>query len=282
MAASDYLVTGSGVICPRVRLGTSVTPGTTVFTLDDPYELMVNPQAGMAVMIDDEIVRVVSSTSDTITVARGCADTIPSVHSVGATMWFIDDAVGTDSREYLMGDTLGVKVLMNSTTVEMGVNDSPPNQIAMVGRAARPYPPAQVKVDGQPWFDVVPALGSDEPTMVITWVHRNRVTQSDQLLGHEDGGVTPEDGTTYTIGVHKADNTLVRSITGITGTTRSYTRGEAILDMAAASTPGVPVPGYLTLSSVRDGLASYQSYRIDFTVTSSGWGTNWGASWGTD
>lgn len=281
MAAADYTIRGSGPITLRATLGAAVTPGDTVFSLTDLSNQLIDPVAGMGVMIDEEICRVVSSTLSTMTVARGCADTIPTEHDADTLIWFFDNAVGTDGIEYGAGETVGVKVLMHTTTREMGLNDAPPNQLTFVGRFARPYPPGNLRIAGTPWHEVVNELGEAGLTHIeLTWAHRNRVTQSDQLIGHEVGDVTPEVGQTYEIIVRKADNTLVRSITGITGTSYNYTIAEAVADLAPV-TPGTPKAGYLQIQSARDGHTSYQKYRIDFTVTVTGFGTGWGESWGT-
>ena len=281
MAASDYTIRGTGSITLRATLGDAVTPGHTVFSLTDLTNQLVTPVADMGVMIDDEICRVVSSTSDTLTVARGCADTIPAEHEANTLIWFFDNAIGTDAIEYGAGETVGVKVLMHTTTREMGINDAPPNQLTFVGRFARPYPPGNLQIAATPWHEAETDLGVAGLThLALTWAHRNRVTQSDQLVGHEAGDVTPEVGQGYEILVRKADNTLVRSIVGITGNSYNYTIAEAVADLAPV-TPGTPKAGYLQIQSARDGHTSYQKYRIDFTVTVTGFGSGWGESWGT-
>lgn len=284
MSAADYTIQGSGPITLRAKLASGVTQGQTTWPLTDLFNQLVTPAAGMGVMIDDEICRVVSSTSDTLTVARGCADTIPALHNANSLIWFFDDAVGTDNIEYSAGETIGVKVLMHTETREMGINDAPPNQLAFVGRFAKPYPPGRVRANTAPWYNSnttpIALGGSGAATLALTWAHRNRVTQADQLIDHEATDVTPEVGQTYSIVVHRANGTIVRTITGITANNYAYSATDAWTDVGPYVTPGVPVPGYLMLYSMRDGLRSYQGYRIDFTASQGGWGTGWGSSWG--
>lgn len=284
MALADYTIQGTGPITLRATLASAVGPGDTVWPLTDLFNQLVAPVAGMGVMIDDEICRVVSSTDDTLTVARGCADTIPAAHNANMLIWFFDDGVGTDNIEYAVGETIGVKVLMRTETREMGIGDAPPNQLTFVGRYARPYPPGRVRANTVAWHltGATPvALGGTGPAaLALTWAHRNRVTQADQLIDHEALDVTPEVGQTYAIVVHRANGTIVRTITGITANNYSYSATDAWTDVGPYVTPGVPVPGYLMLYAMRDGLSSYQPYRIDFTVKQGGWGTGWGLGWG--
>lgn len=280
MAAADYTIRGAGPITFRARLADEVEPQDVIFPLTDIMRQLIKPLPGMGVMIEDEICRVVSSTFDAVTLARGCADTIPQQHGADALLWFFEDAVGSDNIEYAVGETIGVKVLMHTETREMGIDDAPPNELSFVGRFIRPYPPGRMRVAGTAWHSANTDLGGGLTTLALSWAHRNRVTQSDQLVDHEMTDVTPEVGTTYSITVHKADNSVVRTVTGITGTSYTYTFTDAVADLGPMVTPGVEIPGYLMLRSVRDGFSSYQAYRIDFTVTLFGWGSSWGSSWG--
>ncbi len=78
--------------------------------------------------------------------------------------------------------------------------------------------------------------------------------------------------------VYKADNTLLRTVTGETGAAWGYDLADALTDFAATSGD---YPGYIMLRSMRDGLASFQQYRIDFILrTPYGLGYRLGASLG--
>ena len=233
-------------------------------------------------MVGGEFCRIKDVIGSTVRVSRGCADTIPKSHSAGTPVWFFQDDIGTDRYEYIQGDVIGVKVLMKTATRMMGVVESPPNRLPMYGRFARPYAPGQVFVGSQPFY-MPSLLNPTTDVLDLTWAHRDRVAQGDQMIGHEVSSIGPEAGTTYNVEVRRADDdTLVRIETGIVGAAYIYT-----LDMATddfALTPGVylEVPAYLTLASVRDSYTSFEKYRMDFIVNASagGWGIGWGLSWG--
>ena len=279
MANTDYTIRGSGLICPTATSFSTVSPGQLVIPFAGYRSASATvPAVGSAVMLNEEIMRLdnFNATDGMITVARGCADTVPALHAGGAILWFFDAAFGTDSREYMATETIGVKLLMRTNGAEMELKNSPPNQLTFNSRFIRPYPPGKLLVNGLAFF--LPfVINSDSNVLNISWAHRDRITEDDQLIGHEVGNIGPEAGTTYIVRVYKANNTLVRTTSGIVGTTLAYTLAQAVDDLDALTDAA---PGYITLFSERDGLESMQGYRIDFSVKASGWGYAWGAAWG--
>jgi len=87
---------------------------------------------------------------------------------------------------------------------------------------------------------------------VITWNHRNRITQADALLSTLDGSVAPEAGTTYAGKIYNADTGAVLcDESGIAGQTCT----------SAANYTGM---ARLEFWSVRDGYASAQKHVFEF------------------
>lgn len=269
MANADYTIrAGAQGFCPVGYLNADITQLQTAVVMTGYTSPIADGiRLGMAAMIDEEIVEVVARSGNNLTLARGCCDTVPALHSAGAAIWFFDGSIASDRIEYAGTETIGVKVLPRiSSGAEVPIEASPPAGLTFNLRFARPYPPGLVEVNGDPWFtDPIP-FNLDVPTLVITWAHRDRITQQDQLVDHIEADVGPEPGTTYELRVYKADDTLLRTVVGLTGTTWSYEFADAALDFSAA---GSDYPGYITLCSRRDGLASFQQYRIDFTFESS-------------
>ncbi|MFL4167590.1 hypothetical protein LES17_32050, partial [Pseudomonas aeruginosa] len=72
---------------------------------------------GQAAAVDDEIVRVdaVNYASGTVTLARGCADTVPAKHLAGARVWFYDAFEAVDETVYSQGVTLQARLLTNTS-----------------------------------------------------------------------------------------------------------------------------------------------------------------------
>lgn len=282
MASSDYEIRGQGGVTPSARLTSAIGPASVLVSIAGLSSSDNSiPLVGQAVMVDDEFMVIEAVELPVLTVGRGCADTVPRSHSAGAKLWiFTTNGMGSDDREYAAGGTIGVKVLMKSTGQSMGVENSPPNALTFNQRFARPYPPGNVQVNSKP-FGEAQILGVANPNIVLTWAHRNRVSQGDQMVSHAAGDVTPETGTTYTLRIYDGGGTLKRTIAGITGTTTTYPVSQAVDDLTGGGGYG---SGTMRLCSVRDGLESFQQYVIDFSVNANdyaeGWGVSWGAAWG--
>lgn len=225
------------------------------------------PFQSSSTAFDHEIVVVTARTDNNITLGRGCCDTVPAAHSAGDAIWFFDDSIGSDKLEYAGTETIGVKVLPRVTAGALPIEHAPPAEVEFNLRFARPYPPGLVRVNGAPWFTTPITLSSGTPTLALTWAHRDRITQQDQLIDHLQASIGPETGVTYEARVHRGDGTLLRAVTGLTGTSWSYALADAVSDFSGA---GGDYPGYIALRSVRGGLYCLQDYRIDFTLQSSG------------
>jgi hypothetical protein len=274
MAHSDYIPRGLGLpFCPTARLASAVGALDTTATMTG----YVSPIAegiriGMAAMIEDEIVVVTARAGNVLTLGRGTCDTVPAPHPSNATIFFFDDSVGSDDRQYVATESVGIKPLPRTNSgAPVAVEASPPEGITFNWRFHRPYPPGLVRVNGSP-FTSVTDLSLAAPNLVLTWTHRDRIVQQDQLLDHAQASVGPEAGTTYRVGVYRtSDNALLRSVDIGLVATWTYTRATAIADFGLS---GVDIPGYVTLESRRDGLSSWQRYRIDFVAKASILGGN--------
>ena len=196
----------------------------------------------VAALWDEEIVRVdtIDLVGGTLTLGRGCADTVPAAHAAGSVLFFFGAAVGSDERTYVDGEPVMAKVLSMSAGTSLPATSAPLLTATMAARQARPYPPARLRINGQAEPDVISG------DVIVTWVHRDRVLQGDQLVDSEMSGVGPEAGTTYS--GYLFDNvsgSLLGQQTGMTGTTWA---------------PLVPVDldVRVEVEAVRGGLASFQ------------------------
>lgn len=273
MANSDYTVTSTSTpFCPNAQLDGAITPLQTTIPIKNLRATGVDEVLpGEAAMINDEFVRIVSFTSTEIEIARGCADTIPRAHADNARIWFMNDSFGNDGREYAGSETVGVKLLPKTASQQVPIEYSTPVALTFNFRFARPYAPGLVQVNGDP-FTSVRTISPSEATLSLTWAHRDRVSQFDQLIDHLASSIGPEAGVTYTVKAHKAsDNSVVRTTTGITGASWTYplatARGDFGITAGGVGAPVVLTDGYLTLEAVRDGYTSWQKYRIDFKIS---------------
>ena len=247
----DYQNQDSALFCGVAELAAGVDYLDTQVVLSNAQDLL-SIEKGVAALIDDEVVRVdaYNSLTQTLTIARGCADTVPARHAAGARIWFYEDLLAYDETQYSKGVKLDVKLQPVTTQAEMALVSVTAQQITFTGRQARPYPPGLLKLNNESYPDTI--TGSD---ITLTWVHRNRITQAEHLIDTTTASMTPEDGTTYTVRLRrKSNNAIIAQQTGITDTTATLSAGvftgEAIIE----------------LLSVRDGLESYQKHNHVFLI----------------
>lgn len=268
MANSDYSQTGAGSFCALIVLDTAVGRLDDTFSFTEfNYQYPDPVTVGMAAMIDEEIVRVIEIGIASVKVARGCADTIPAEHGVGALCWFFSTATGTDAREYSATQTIGVKV----SPFTAGGGNVPLESIAPIAvtfnwRFARPYPPAQMKVNNARWWEVQ-AVTEAAPNFSMTWVDRDRILQADQLLGHDDPTIGPEPGCTYTMYVYDMEGTLLRKEIGLGNHAFNYQWPQMVNDF---NYPPSLMVGEVHFTSTRNGIDAWQAYVLSFTVDPAG------------
>lgn len=222
-------VSKTDTILPLVNLSRwgQVTPGTVLFIGSHP---------------DAEAVRIDSMTGTTATVARGALDTVPKVWPSGARVWAYDEYAAADPTEYATGEAVEARALTVTSTGALAQDGAPGDSVTMASRQARPYPPARLRVNGEAW----PA--SSGARLALTWNHRDRVLQADQVLGTDDASMGPEPGTTYRVRVYQQPDTLLHEQTGITGNSYTWDAVQAT-DMAMR----------VEVSAQRDGLDSWQA-----------------------
>jgi hypothetical protein len=237
------ITTRAGVSGPFVDRGIAgFTPsGTLVSDLSirgtsatiENFDDLSQVEVGTAALIDDEIVRVdaLNPATGAMTLGRACLDTLPAVHSAGARVWFFDQFVGVDPTEYTIGLSIQAQLLSNTSTSQLAPGLAGTTTIAIgdQSRFTKPYPPGRLRVNGQPY----PATITGE--LVVSWAHRDRISQADQLIDAEVGNIGPETGVTYSLSIFDGDDPdpdalPVRTVTGITGTSYTYLSADETTD----------------------------------------------------
>ena len=235
--------------CPTAQLvgAMPVSTAPTVATLTNSLDLD-RVSLGQAALIDDEIVRVdaIDLGAGSVTLGRGCADTVPREHAAGARVWFYDTFEGVDETEYSSGVTVQARLLTNTSIGQLAPGLAGTDSLALVGRQGRPYPPGQFTIGGSSWPTSI------EGDVVLGWAHRDRLSQADQLIDTGLGSIGPEAGTTYSCRLLRADTSAVlASQTGLAGTTATLATtyvGQVIAEVW----------------SVRGGIESLQRQRWQF------------------
>lgn len=218
----------------------------TSFTLASPALLasVVVGQAALWQNLDGtfEICRVdainPAATPPTLTLGRGCADTVPAAHAANARIWFFDGFAGTDTTEYTDGEAISVKLLTNSGTQQIDPVAVAPLTLTFDQRQTRPYPPATLQVNGA-WY---PSMITG--ALALAWVSRNRVTQADQLLDTTQAAVAGETGQTTTVRVYDDTNALLHTESGITAAGWTWPTADE------GGTTSVPDPAWASVTSL--------------------------------
>lgn len=245
---TGYAQQGEVGFSSRTTLTAAVTLATTVL----PIAVVPDDVAvGSWAQIGNEIVSVKSFGVGTVTVGRGCLDTVPVAHSSGAAVMFVSESLETIPPIFPTGKTINARLLTITSTGILAIGDATTVNLTFNGRAVRPYAPARIRVNNQ----IDPSSLTE--TLTVTWYHRNRLTQIDSaVLDTESASVTVEPGTTYTIELRRVDNNaLLYTQSGLTGTTHTINYADY------GSYDGEM---YLLAWSVRDGFAAWQKQQRNF------------------
>jgi hypothetical protein len=272
MANSDYTKKGSGPFCPIAYLAVAVSYLDEAFSIAGLNEPKPNSlKVGMGAMIGEEIVRIVAIGPGVIKVARGCADTVPAEHGAREVIWFYDGYLGTNAIEYAGGEVTSSKIMpFTAGGGQYPIEDAPPNTVQMNWRFWRPYAPGQMRTNGTPWFQPK-RIDADNGYLALSWAHRHRVLQQDQLVEHNVGDIGPEPGVTYMARIYNQSNELLRTEVGLNSNTWNYTWSQAIYDFGLQTMlEGNYVEGHIEFYAVRDGFESWQGYVIPFTISNQG------------
>ena len=207
----------SGDFSAVATLAGALGPTDTLVQLADMRDLDL-VAVGTEALVDEELVRIdaIDPIAGTLTIARGCVDTVPAPHAEGARIWCTDSYVGADPTEYLAGETVEAKLLTRTQQGTLDLAFAPIAQVRLAARHARPYPPGRLRINGSAWPQTSFAR------LVIGWAHRDRVLQGDRLIEHEAGGIGPEPGTTTIVRVlHALSGAVLHETAGITGTSHT-------------------------------------------------------------
>ena len=210
-----------------------------------------NVEIGQWGIIDDEIVYVHGFTSSTVTVGRGCLDTVPVAHTTSANLFIFDD-MPFSPTQYTSGNTVNMKLLPRTGVGTLDIDDASAQSVTMASRLNKPYPPARLRINTlqEP---VEFLLGE---TLTITWKHRDRTAQTYLTVNTETNtDYGPETGTTYSVSVKRSDTSAeLYAVSSISGAT---------VDVTSAN---IGYTGNIKVYvwSVRSGTASLQQQMREF------------------
>jgi len=213
-----------------------------------------NVEAGQWGVIDSEIVRIVSFTSSTVTVGRGCLDTVPAAHTTSANLLIFDD-LPFSPVQYASGNTINMKLLPRTGLGTLAIGDASAQSAVMAGRAYKPYPPGRIRINT---LQEPTSFDSGE-TLTLTWKHRDRTAQTALDVDTETNtDYGPETSVTYSVSVKRADTSAVLySVTDISAAT---------VDITSANI-GYTGTIQVYLWAARSGTASLYQHMREFSYT---------------
>jgi hypothetical protein len=245
---SGYVKRDTESFCPIAFLAAPVGYTDTTFQIENGVDLdLVRTGDTFYAIVEDEIVRVNTITTNSVSVARGCLDTVPKPHAAGVVVFFASGWQSVDQTERVAGQTIYGKLCPRTGRGVLDLAQAPTQSIKLASRFDRPYPPAYFRINGMAYPDNALVEGA----LTLSWYHRDRTQQTAYIVADTEGNIGPEPGTTYTAEVRKVSGlSLLASQTGITGnsTTISTVTQDALV--------------YVDLWSERDGYTSLQKHRI--------------------
>ncbi len=208
MSAEIYVDSGSGYAskvtldyCPSAELTQAIGKMESTFAIRKVEDL-AEIELGKWILVNDEHMAVTAISETEITVKRGVNYTVPQDHAAGSMILFCDDYIALDETDYFAGESLNVKALTKTGSAQLALGSATAHSIEMAGLANRPYPPANVKINGEYWPTEI------ETDLVLTWVDRNRLQQTGGILvGWYEGGVSQEDGISYVLKISEYSKT---------------------------------------------------------------------------
>ncbi len=217
--------------CPFAILTNDIGYDDTVFAVSN-FDNFSSVVIGTHAQIGDELVKIVDVAETSVTVGRGVVDTVPNYHSAGTAIIFWDIFGDGDGTEYVSGETLGVKILPTTGAGALAEAAAPEDLITFVGRALKPYPPGKFQIGGVGY----PKSISGFSALSLSWAHRDRLLQTaGDLQDTTVGNIGPEAGTSYTVKIYGETNALLRTISGLTGTTYDYLTSYELADGGIAT-----------------------------------------------
>ena len=214
-----------------------------------------------------EICLITDTSSGAIVVRRGCLDTSPRQWPAGTPVWITDDnRHGFDEELSAYGATQNYRLLPTTSKGQLQASLAPVISGTMSDRPFRPYPPANVRVNG----DLFPS--AKQLPLAFSWSERNRILETSVILPWESGSVPAEPGTSYTLevdafvgGAWQANAVVVRNAV--------ITSFEVKSDILPSNTSAIR----FRLWATKGGLRSWTNVEHTFAIGDSGTGLPPGA-----
>lgn len=263
---------GQGAFAPSALLGAPLPRAVSavVVAVTAGVDLEFARLGGFAI-IDEEWFKVVAvdTLGSTVSLERAVLDTVPAAHMLGARIYFV--LPHFVRPEYVVGEIAQFKLCPKTPRGELDIGLATLLQLPIQQRFARPYPPANVQINGAYYPQAI------QGALLVTWAERNRINQTAGIVLQSTGNITPEVGQTTSLRIYDEANVLRHSYTGLTTQSLSYTQTDLMAD-------GAPASNLLRLeieSSRTDAAGTLSSlYVQNISIDRAGYGLNYGKYYG--
>jgi hypothetical protein len=256
-SGSGYVAADTLEFAPGAFLDGALAIGGTSINVNDDHDLDDVTTGSLASIGGVEIVRIDTIAGNTLTIARGCLDTVPVAHADGSEVVFFDDFSMSDFETYTTADDVSVKLLTVTGLGTLSLGAAPVDTVTMDSRAIRPLRPADAKVETDPGYSGAIDVGATDP-FEVTWANRNRLIEMAPLAWTDpDAGL--ESGATITIALIGADGTTIIDDTtyaGLTGTSADIDHAAFLGESEA----------FVRFTTERDGYGPWQAYQISVAL----------------
>lgn len=170
-------ITANGEFTPQLQLTSSVGHMDTTLPVDfSRVDPLVMIEGGLA-WLGDELVEItgLDTGNGTVTVNRSLLDTVPAKHAAGEKLWFYQASnFVLDTEVRVDGETVDYKLLTETSKGQLDPDQAPIVSFQLTGRAQKPYPPGNLKTQGDYFPSVV---SGDSGPLSLSWSHRDRTQQ---------------------------------------------------------------------------------------------------------
>jgi len=157
--------------------------------------ILYNPSQGVI----EEIIRVddINLATQTLTIARGCVDLPPREWDAGTIFLCHDEYRASDLIEYgnLEEVFAQFRTIGANDVLETGIPFDNVKIPPGYSRHFLPYPAGRLRFNGLAYPETM-TVGTD---ITVTWAHRDRILQNDQIIDESQGDIGPEPGVFYDI-----------------------------------------------------------------------------------
>jgi len=162
-------------------------------------------------------------------VYRGLIDGVPQRHPVGQRVWFLGDGFIRLLHYFEQDEQFNLKTIVTSSKGVLDISNAAAKNWTITRRRELPYVPGNIQFNGGYYTEVI------EGALEVTWSPRDR-TNVTNLFAWDDATQSPESGATVNINVYGQSQTLIKSVTGISGTTFLYPLNDELTDAGAVQT----------------------------------------------